>query len=195
MNISTVNEDAFSRLVVIGASWGGVDALRVLLQKITVPFNFAIVVVIHQDRSKKSALSQIFTEIMPFSVLEAGDKQPLVGGEVYVSTPNYHLLVEQNGTLSHTVDRLVNYSRPSIDVLFHTAADAYGDRVVAAVLTGANKDGAEGARSVKQRGGRVFVQDPKEAEAKAMPLATIDIVDVDFIGDLDALASKLNALV
>jgi len=195
VNISTVNEDAFSRLVVIGASWGGVDALRVLLQKITVPFNFAIVVVIHQDRSKKSALSQIFTEIMPFSVLEAGDKQPLVGGEVYVSTPNYHLLVEQNGTLSHTVDRLVNYSRPSIDVLFHTAADAYGDRVVAVVLTGANKDGAEGARCVKQRGGQVFVQDPKEAEAKAMPLATIDIVDVDFIGDLDALASKLNALV
>jgi len=190
-----VDTKDFSWLVVIGASWGGISALRSLLQNISVPFSYTVVVVLHQDRNKKSQLSQIFSASVPFSVLEAADKQCLEPGNVYISTPNYHLLVEQDGTLSHTIDRPVNFSRPSIDVLFESAADAFGERVVAVVLTGANQDGSAGAERVKRRGGRVFVQDPKEAEAKAMPLATISRADVDFIGSLDGIATMLNGLI
>ena len=130
--------------------------------------------------------------MVSFPVLEAEDKQQILPGNVYISTPNYHLLVEQDGTLSHTVDRPVNFCRPSVDVLFQTAADAFGKRVIAVVLTGANQDGAVGSKRVKQRGGLVYVQDPKEAEAKIMPLATIANIDVDLIGNLSALALALN---
>jgi len=193
MLISSDN-DTFTRLVVVGTSWGGIDALKVLLKHINAPFTFSIVIVIHQERQKKSHLSKIFAEMVSFPVLEAEDKQPILPGNVYISTPNYHLLVEQDGTLSHTVDSPVNFCRPSVDVLFQTAADAFGKRVIAIVLTGANQDGAEGSKWVKQRGGQVFVQDPKEAEAKVMPLATIANIDVDFIGSLSSLALALNDL-
>lgn len=193
MLISSVS-DTFSRLVVVGTSWGGIDALKVLLKNINAPFTFSVVVVIHQERQKKSHLSKIFAEMVSFPVLEAEDKQQILPGNVYISTPNYHLLVEQDGTLSHTVDRPVNFCRPSVDVLFQTAADAFGKRVIAIVLTGANQDGADGSKWIKQRGGKVFVQDPKEAEAKVMPLATIANIDVDLIGSLSALALALNKL-
>ncbi len=186
--------DTFSRLVVIGTSWGGIDALKVLLGNINTPFTFSIVIVIHQDRQNRSHLSTLFSQMVSFPVLEAADKQQILPGNVYISTPNYHLLVEQDGTLSHTVDRPVNFCRPSVDVLFQTAADAFGKRVIAIVLTGANQDGAEGSKWVKRRGGQVFVQNPKEAEAKIMPLATIGNTDVDFVGNLDALALVLNNL-
>ena len=186
--------DRFSRLVVIGTSWGGIDALKILLKHINAPFTFSVVIVIHQERQKKSHLSKIFTEMVSFPVLEAVDKQQILPGNVYISTPNYHLLVEQDGTLSHTVDRPVNFCRPSVDVLFQTAADAFGKRVIAIVLTGANQDGANGSKWVKERGGQVFVQDPKEAEAKVMPLATIANIDVDLIGNLSTLALTLNKL-
>ena len=193
MLISSEN-NTFSRLVVIGTSWGGIDALKVLLKNINTPFTFSVVVVIHQDRQKRSYLSKIFSQMVSFPVLEAADKQQILPGNVYISTPNYHLLVEQDGTLSHTVDRPVNFCRPSVDVLFQTAADAFGERVTAIVLTGANRDGAEGSKWVKRRGGQVFVQNPKEAEAKLMPLATIENTDVDLVGNLDALVLALNNL-
>ncbi len=188
------DSDTFSKLVVVGTSWGGIDALKVLLKNINAPFTFSVVVVIHQERQKKSHLSKIFAEMVSFPVLEAEDKQQILPGNVYISTPNYHLLVEQDGTLSHTVDRPVNFCRPSVDVLFQTAADAFGKRVIAIVLTGANQDGADGSKWIKQRGGKVFVQDPKEAEAKVMPLATIANIDVDLIGNLSTLALTLNKL-
>lgn len=183
-----------SCIVVIGASWGGIQALRTLLTRLRSPFCFAVVIVIHQDRQRASQLPQLLNDTAAFRVVEAADKEPIVAGNVYISTPNYHLLVEQDGTLSHTIDKPVNYCRPSVDVLFQTAADAFGDRVVAVVLTGANHDGAAGAQRVKQRGGKVFVQNPKEAEAKAMPLATIRDTEVDFIGSLEAIIDKLNGI-
>ncbi len=188
------DKTTFSKLVVIGTSWGGIDALKALLGRLNAPFTFALVVVIHQERHKKSHLSTIFARMVPFPVLEAEDKQQILPGNMYISTPNYHLLVEQDGTLSHTIDSAVNFCRPSVDVLFQTAADAFGDRVIAIVLTGANQDGAEGAKWIQQRGGKVYVQDPKEAEAKVMPLATIAKIDVDLIGNLDTLALTLNNL-
>ena len=188
------NPVGFSWLVVIGTSWGGIQALKSLLKLLKSPFSFTVVVVIHQDRHTRSQLSQLLTDMAEFRVIEASDKEPLSPGNVYISTPNYHLLVEQDGTLSHTVDIPVNFSRPSVDVLFQTAADAFADRVVAIVLTGANQDGAVGVQRVKMRGGQVLVQDPKEAEAKAMPLAAIGSTDVDFIGSLGAIAERLNNL-
>ena len=186
--------ESFSWLVVIGTSWGGIDALKSLVKRLKSPFCFTIVVVIHQDRHSKSQLSELLTDMAAFKVIEAADKEPLRAGNVYISTPNYHLLVEQDGTLSHTVDVPVNFSRPSVDILFQTAADAFAGKVVAIVLTGANQDGAAGVQHVKMRGGQVLVQDPKEAEAKAMPLAAIGSTDVDFIGSLEAIAERLNNL-
>jgi two-component system chemotaxis response regulator CheB len=126
-------------------------------------------------------------------VVDVDDKLRIRPGQVYLAPADYHLLVEK-GEFSLSVDAAVSYSRPSIDVLFESAAEAYEDRLVGIVLTGNNNDGARGARRIKQQGGFVIVQDPKSAEAPAMPQATIDAVRVDRILPVDRIGPFLIEL-
>jgi len=182
-------------LIVIGCSLGGMHALQVILSNLTRDFCVPIVVAQHRHRNSNEALPAYFRRQTDLKVGDAEDKQWIEPGHVYLAPADYHLLIERNGShgeLSLSVDEAVRYSRPSIDVLFESAAAEYGERLVGIVLTGANDDGARGAARIKARGGIVVVQDPDTAEAPAMPRAAIEAVRVDRILPLDQIAPFLT---
>jgi two-component system, chemotaxis family, protein-glutamate methylesterase/glutaminase len=180
---------------VIGCSLGGMNALQVILSNLTRDFCVPIAVAQHRHKKSNESLPAYFRRQTDLKVVDAEDKQWIQPGHVYLAPADYHLLIERNGPrgeLSLSVDEAVRHSRPSIDVLFESAADAYKDRVVAVVLTGANDDGSRGAARIKARGGIVIAQHPDSAEAPAMPRATIEAVRVDRILRLEDIAPFLT---
>jgi two-component system chemotaxis response regulator CheB len=182
-------------LIVIGCSLGGMNALQVILSNLTHDFCVPIAVAQHRHKKSNESLPAYFRRQTDLKVVDAEDKQWIQPGHVYLAPADYHLLIERNGArgeLSLSVDEAVRHSRPSIDVLFESAADAYKDRVVAIVLTGANDDGSRGAARIKARGGIVVAQHPETAEAPAMPRATIEAVQVDRILRLEEIAPFLT---
>jgi two-component system chemotaxis response regulator CheB len=154
--------------VVIGASAGGIDALLLLLAELAPPVRAPIVAVLHLPEEHESRLVQVFAQRLRIPVREAEAHAPIEGGTLYFAPPAYHLLLEADRSFSLSCDPPVLYSRPSIDVLLESAADAYGERLAALILTGANEDGARGLACVKQQGGLTAVQDPGEAAHRAM---------------------------
>jgi len=162
-----------SKAVVIGASAGAVEALSVVLPALPPTLSIPVVIVVHLPSDKRSTMVNLFSAKCGILVKEAEDKEPLSGGMIYFAPPDYHVLIEAGGTLSLSSDEPVLFSRPSIDVLFESAADAFGPGLVAVVLTGANQDGAKGACAVTDAGGIALVQDPQTAIASAMPEAAI----------------------
>lgn len=180
-------------LVVIGCSLGGMHALQTIFSSLTDDFCVPIAVVQHRHKNSNEGLPSYFRRRSNLCVIDVDDKQPIKPGCVYLAPADYHLLVER-GEFSLSVDAAVAFSRPSIDVLFESAADAYRENVVGVVLTGANADGARGAKRIKQRGGIVIVQDPATAEAPAMPQAAIEAVRVDQILPLDRIGPYLVEL-
>ena len=167
-----MTEDA-PKAVVIGASAGALEALSLILPTLPVTFKLPVMVVVHVPADKQSMLAELFRAKCSLMVKEAEDKEPISPGTVYFAPPNYHLLVEADGILSLSSDEPVLFSRPSIDVLFESAADAYGTGLIAIVLTGANQDAANGAKAAMDGGGTVIVQSPDGAFASAMPQAAI----------------------
>jgi two-component system chemotaxis response regulator CheB len=159
--------------VVIGASAGALEALSVILPSLPADYRLPVLVVVHVPPDKKSILAELFQAKCKVKVREAEDKEPICDGTVYFAPPDYHLLVETDQSLSLSNDEPVLYSRPSLDVLFESAADAYGPSLIAIVLTGANQDGAKGLRAVAEAGGITIVQSPEGAYAAAMPEAAI----------------------
>ncbi len=148
-----------------------------------------IVIVVHLPPKLPSLFGQIFDHSCLMPVCEAHDKLPLEKGNVYFAPPDYHLLIESHHALSLSVEEPVNFSRPSIDVLFESAAEVYGSRLLALILTGASRDGASGAAAVRRAGGLVAVQDPHTAEAPQMPKAAIDCSSPHYIGSIEELAT------
>ncbi|TCM16156.1 two-component system chemotaxis response regulator CheB [Novosphingobium sp. PhB165] len=161
------------RAVVIGASAGAIQALSEVLPALPPTFPLPILIVVHIPADGGNMLAPLFAGKCRIAVREAEDKEPVLGGTAYFAPPDYHLLVEAGGTLSLSSDEAVLHSRPAIDVLFESAADAYGGALVGIVLTGANQDGAAGLRAIAQAGGIVLVEDPSIAYADAMPLAAL----------------------
>jgi two-component system chemotaxis response regulator CheB len=161
------------RAVVIGASAGGIAAMRELVAQLPRSFPVPILLVLHIKGRVNADYSRLFGDPAPLGAKEADDKEVPIAGRIYVAPAGYHLLVETDGSLSLSIDPLVNFSRPSIDVLFETAAIAHGPDLAGVLLTGANGDGAAGLAAIRQRGGRVAVQDPASAEASAMPEAAL----------------------
>ncbi len=183
------------RLVVVGASWGGLDAVERLLAPLAADCAAAVVVVIHRSaHGLVAGLESLLARVLSVPVVAVEDKEELLPGRVYVAPADYHLLV-QEGELALSTEEPVRFSRPSIDVTFESAADAYGSSTIAVVLTGANADGAEGARAVRAAGGIVLVQDPATAERREMPDATIATGVANVVAPLDALADLLRQLV
>jgi two-component system chemotaxis response regulator CheB len=180
-------------LVVIGCSMGGMKALQEILEFLPEDFPLPMVIVQHRYRTSNESLPAFFRRHSKLNVVDADDKQWIHPGTVYLAPADYHLLVER-GELSLSVDARVEYSRPSIDVLFESAANAYGSAVIGVVLTGANSDGARGAAAIKKRGGFVIVQDPKTAEVPAMPEAAIAAARVDRILPLERIGPFLFEL-
>ena len=181
-------------LVVVGASWGGLHAVGALLTDLSPGVGVAVVVALHRaSHGIEGTLVQYLQGRAAVPVQEVEDKDEIVEGHVYVAPADYHLLVER-GHFALSLDAPVLYSRPSIDVVLETAAEAYGERMVAVVLTGANEDGTRGAGAVRQRGGLVIVQDPDTAERREMPGAVIASGEVDEVLPLDRIAGRLNEL-
>ena len=183
-----------AQAVVIGASAGGVQALMALLSDLPRSFHLPIVAVLHLQEGRPSQLADLFRHKLQMPVREADDKESIAPGTLYFASPGYHLSVEKDRTFSLSVEEPVHYSRPSIDVLMESAADAYGAGLVGILLTGANADGAAGLARIRQQGGLTIVQDPAEAQAVAMPEAAIRIMPPDFILPLDGIRSLLHTL-
>jgi two-component system chemotaxis response regulator CheB len=158
-------------LVVIGGSSGALEALRVLVRALPDELTVPLVVVLHLGQVQRNLVPEILRNVTSRPVVEADDKQPLRAGHIYVAPPNYHLLVERTRTLALSVDEPVNFSRPSIDVLFESAADAYGARCIGVLLSGANEDGSKGLECITDAGGHAFVQAPVTASQPTMPAA------------------------
>ena len=167
--------------IVIGASAGGVEALLNILTPLREGFGLPIVVVLHLPDVRRSHLAEVFARRVALPVLEASDKSRIEAGTLYFAAPGYHLSVEQDRSFSLSLEDRVHYSRPAIDYLFESAADAYGPKLAAVLLTGANRDGAHGLAQVKRRGGLTVVQDPDEAQVATMPQAALDIHQPDHI--------------
>src|SRR5687768_18214703 len=161
-------------MIAVGASWGGLKALRAIAHGL--PAHFRVPITFVQHRSKESAaLRDLLQDCTSLIVCEVEDKQPIMGGYVYLAPPDYHLLVDGD-EFSLSVDEPVRYSRPSIDVFFESVAERFGPAAVGVVLTGANEDGAEGLRQIAARGGLAIVQDPRTAESPIMPRAALKAV-------------------
>ncbi len=169
------------RAVVVGVSAGGLDALKVLLPSIPGDFILPVVIVQHIHPQQDRFFIEYLSRSCLRPVREAEEKEAVAPGVIYFAPANYHLLIEPDRTFSLSIDRKVNFSRPSIDVLFESAAEAYGSGLIGVLLTGASTDGAMGLRRIKERGGMAIVQDPSTAEFPAMPLAAINETQVDCV--------------
>ena len=159
-------------LVAIGASWGGIDALRQILAPLPGDLPVAVVLVQHRGREDGDGLVDLLRSSTRLPVSEPEDKEPILPGRVYLAPADYHLLIDRR-SFALSVEPLVNHARPSIDVVFESAAQAYRDRLMAIILSGAGRDGAMGLHRVKALGGMTAVQDPATAHARAMPDAAI----------------------
>ena len=180
------------QIVVIGTSAGGLRALEKILG--VLPASFTLPIVVVQHRSKESdAFADVMESLVDIPVHEAEDKQSIVAPGVYLAPPDYHLLLEP-GRLALSTDEPVGFSRPSIDVLFESAADAYGPGVVGVLLTGANSDGTRGLRRIRAAGGFAIVQDPATAESPEMPAAAVKDGALDKVIGLDDIAAELLRL-
>lgn len=162
--------------IVIGGSWGGTDAVIDILAGLPPTFRTPIIVVLHRQKNVESALDNIIAKYVPLPVKEVNEKEPIVGGTVYLAPSNYHVLIEEDRTFSLDVSENIAYSRPSIDVLFESAAVVFRERLIGILLTGANSDGSEGMQAISERNGLTIVQNPEEAENSTMPLSALEKV-------------------
>lgn len=183
-----------ARAVVIGASAGALDALSRILPAVPAGFPYPIVIVVHVPADRDSILARLLGARCAIPVREVEDKEPLCGGTVYVAPPDYHLLVERTGHLALSVDDPVNFSRPSIDVLFESAADAFGSGTVGVILTGASCDGANGLRAIRRAGGVTLVQRPDQSFSSLMPQSALDACPEARVGSLEEIARFLGEL-
>ena len=178
----------------IGSSAGGLNALKVLFHGLDYRFNIPLIIVQHISPDSENYLIHILNNIMKLQVKEADEKEQPMPGMAYLAPPNYHLLLEPDRTFTLTIDERVNYARPSIDVLFETAAEAYKEKLVGVILTGANNDGSKGLKKIKEFGGLAIVQDPDTAEVDSMPRSAMQATTVDHIIPLEEIAPFLNSL-
>lgn len=162
--------------IVIGGSSGAIDALSILLPALPAGLRASVIVVLHLPADRRSLLSDIFSYRCALPVQEAQDQQTIQPGHVYFGPPGYHLLVDRGPRLALSIDPPVHFSRPSIDVLFQSAADCYGERLLGVLLSGANEDGAEGLAAIHAAGGHALVQAPASAAVPAMPDAALALV-------------------
>ena len=194
MGLKAMSRQPGFEIVALAASAGGVFALIEIAGKLPAGFPAIVVIVQHLDPRHRSLMPEIFARRCALPVAQATDGMELQPAHVYLAPPDRHLLVNGDGTASLTHTELVNFVRPSADLLFESVAAAYGDRAIAVVLTGAGKDGSIGVTAIKKRGGTVIVQDEATSEFFSMPSAAIKTGSVDFVLSLDEIPSALMTL-
>ena len=180
--------------IVIGASAGGVAALLNIFSEFPPRFRLPIIVVLHLSNERRSRLAEVFQQHLAMPVKEVDDKEVIVAGTLYFAAPGYHVSVESDLSLSLSLEDRVHHSRPSIDILFESAADTFGRRLAGVLLTGANMDGARGLAQIKQQGGFTLVQDPNTAQASIMPEAALALSAPDYILSLNEIGQMLVEL-
>jgi two-component system, chemotaxis family, protein-glutamate methylesterase/glutaminase len=180
-------------IVVVGTSWGGLNALRELVALLPADFRIPIILVQHRHKNSDHLLSTFLQERTRLAVTEVEDKMPIEEGTLFVAPADYHLLIDR-GFFTLSTEAPVRYSRPSIDVTFNSAADAYGAATVGVVLTGANSDGSRGLRRIFDRGGLAIVQDPASAESATMPSAAVRCVPAARVQRIPEIAATLARL-
>lgn len=181
-------------LIVIGCSAGGLQALCSLLENIRLSREIPVAIVQHRTYDKGDLFEEVLSRKINKVVRQASEKEALDPGVIYTAPPDYHMLIEKDGTFSLSYDPPVNFSRPSIDVLFESAARVYRDRLIGILLTGANSDGALGIRAIKEAGGITLVQHPQEAPYPTMPLAALSTDAVDHVLPISNIKSFLSEL-
>ncbi len=187
--------DGTFRAVVIGVSTGGVSALKLLLGALPTDFPVPVMIVTHITPEADDSLAVLLDSICAIRVKEADELELLVPGTVYIAPANYHLLVERNLNLALSTDPPVNFARPSVDVLFESAAQVFGPALIGIILTGAGFDGGKGLAVVKDHGGLVIVQDPVDAEMDSMPKCALQLLKADYVIQLNELPAILISLV
>lgn len=180
--------------IVIGASAGALEALSTLLPGLPRNYPLPILVVVHIRPDRQSVMADLFAAKCAMPVREAQDKEPAAPGTIYFAPPDYHMLVERDHTIALSSDEPVFFSRPAIDVLFESAADAWGETLTAIVLSGANQDGAQGLAAVDAQGGTTIVQSPGTAYAATMPQAAITACPRALVMSLDDIRAHLHHL-
>lgn len=186
--------DTTFEAIVIGASTGGVEIFTQMFPALPENFVLPIVIVQHLPPDSQNHLTEFLGSISPLPVKQAEDKEPIKAGTIYLAPPDYHLLVENDHTFSLSVSEKVNYARPAIDVLFETAAEVYGDKLIGIIFSGANRDGSSGLHTIKKHGGYTVVQDPSTALADQMPRAAIAATTVDQALSVSQLISFLRSI-
>jgi two-component system chemotaxis response regulator CheB len=177
--------------IVIGVSSGGMNALKFIFSTLPADFSIPIIIVQHVSARSDNEWINLLNNKSNLTIKEADEKDKIETGNVYIAAANYHLLIENDKTFSLTIDEHVNFARPSIDVLFESAAEAYKDKLIGIVLTGSNNDGAKGIKRIKELGGMVIIQDPKTAESSTMPESAIATVQPDYILSLEEIVQLL----
>jgi two-component system chemotaxis response regulator CheB len=181
--------------IVIGASAGGLYVMTRILQDLPAGFPVPVIVVQHRSKDERSLLEEVLQQKCEVRIKQADEKESLEKGIVYFAPPDYHLLIEGDRTFSLSFDAPVNYSRPSIDVLFESAADVFKERLLGIILTGANSDGARGIRKISMQGGTTIAQSPDTADYADMPKAAINTGYVRYIMTPDEISRFLLALI
>jgi len=181
-----------SEAIVIGTSAGALSALSALLPPLPAGYPLPILIVVHVPPDKKSNLAELLQSKCSLIIKEAEDKEPIEAGTVYIAPPDYHLQVEDDKSISLSSDEPILFSRPSIDILFETAADVYEDKLIGIILTGANNDGAAGLKAVMNAGGLAVVQNPATSYASQMPAAALDLCPEALTLDLEQMVSYLQ---
>ncbi len=179
------------KAIVIGTSAGGLNALQIILNPLPDDFALPILIVQHRSPAPNDFLALSLNSSCQLLVKEAEEKEDIKPGYVYIAPANYHLLIEQDKTLSLSIDEKVRYSRPSIDVLFETAAEVYQSALIGIILTGANNDGTAGLKKIKAYGGLIIAQNPATAESEMMPSSAIKANIVDKILSLTEITPFL----
>jgi len=182
------------KAIVIGTSASGMEALKILLNQLKATFRIPIIIVQHLHPEQDGFYVDYFDKICPIEVKEAEERTYICEKKIYFAPPNYHLLIENDLRFAISVDEKVSFSRPSIDVLFDSAAHVYKEKLIGIILTGANRDGAKGMVQIKKNGGLSIIQDPEEAQFKAMPRGVLDLMKPDYILRLQQIAYFLNKL-
>lgn len=181
-------------LIVIGGSWGGFKASLTILSALPADYKIPILLVLHRLRNFESDLAAVYNNKLTLKVREVEEKEKIRAGNIYLAPSNYHVLIERDQTFSLDVSEFENFSRPSIDVTFTSAAEIYGAKTIGVLLSGASKDGSMGLKYIKEKGGLAIVQDPKEAEVDTMPAAAISRVPDCTVLDLKGIKEFLSSL-
>ncbi|MFA9370589.1 MAG: chemotaxis protein CheB [Labilibaculum antarcticum] len=182
------------KAIVIGTSFGGLEALKAIITHLPKDFSLAVLIVLHIGDHNNDSFVNYLNKKSKIPVKEAEEKEDIKAGTVYFAPPNYHLLVENDSTIALSADPKIHHSRPSIDVLFESAAWHYKNQLIGILLTGLNHDGAQGMKEIQKYGGITIVENPETAIATIMPASAIEIMQPDYILNLDQIFRKIREL-